>query len=104
MLRSDTGRWILGDHAQAHAEAPLTSRMPRSGLANHIIDRTFVAGGERWIIDYKTVRCDDAQPRAFLERHAEERYRAQLERYVALYEGEACRCVQQFSTSCRTSL
>lgn len=91
VLRSDTGRWILDDHEQAHAEAPLTSRIPGSGLANHIIDRTFVAGGERWIIDYKTVRCDDAQPRAFLERHAEERYRAQLERYAALYEGEGRR-------------
>jgi len=86
VLRSDTGRWILGEHGQAHAEKRLTSRLQDgSGQANHIVDRTFVAGGERWIIDYKTVRCTDADPRAFLERHAEQHYRAQLERYAALF-------------------
>ncbi len=88
VLRSDTGRWILGKHGEAHAEKPLTSRLGEgAGQANHIIDRTFVAAGERWIVDYKTVRCDETHPRAYLEEHAELHYREQLERYASLYAG-----------------
>jgi ATP-dependent helicase/nuclease subunit A len=89
VLRSDTGRWILDRHSEAHAEKPLTSRVEEgAGQANHIIDRTFVAAGERWIVDYKTVRCDHAHPRAYLEGHAEQHYREQLERYAALFADE----------------
>lgn len=90
VLRSDTGRWILDAHEEAHAEQPLTSRLEEgAGQANHIIDRTFVEAGERWIVDYKTVRCDEAHPRAYLEEHAEQHYRAQLERYAGLFAGES---------------
>lgn len=86
VLQSDTGRWILDAHEQAHAEKPLTSRgQDGHGHANHIVDRTFVAAGERWIIDYKTVRCNEADPRAFLRAHAEKNYREQLERYAGLF-------------------
>jgi ATP-dependent exoDNAse (exonuclease V) beta subunit len=86
VLQSETGRWILDAHEQAHAEKPLTSRGEDGhGQANHIVDRTFVAAGERWIIDYKTVRCNEADPRTFLRAHAEENYREQLERYAGLF-------------------
>lgn len=86
VLRSNTGRWILGAHEEAQAEKPLTSRVQEcTRQANHIVDRTFVDMGERWIIDYKTVRCNEADPRAFLEEHAARHYREQLERYAGLF-------------------
>ncbi|WBS04101.1 UvrD-helicase domain-containing protein [Pseudoduganella sp. SL102] len=89
VLESDIGKWILSEHQEAHAEKPLTSRLQDDGgQVNHIVDRTFVFQGERWIIDYKTVCCNDAHPRDFLERHAEENYRGQLERYAALFSDE----------------
>jgi ATP-dependent exoDNAse (exonuclease V) beta subunit len=86
VLQSDTGRWILDTREEAHAEKPLTSRVQDGrGQANHIVDRTFIENGERWIIDYKTVRCNDADPQAFLRAHAEKNYREQLERYAGLF-------------------
>lgn len=89
VLGSDTGRWILDNHSQAHAELPLTSRLQGgAGHANHIVDRTFVAAGQRWIIDYKTVHCEEEDPRAYLKAHAEKHYREQLARYTDLFAEE----------------
>jgi len=89
VLGSDTGRWILDNHSQAHAELPLTSRLQgEAGQANHIVDRTFVTGGQRWIIDYKTVYCEEDDPRAYLEAHAGKHYREQLARYADLFTEE----------------
>jgi hypothetical protein len=45
-----------------------------------VVDRTFVANGERWIVDFKTGAHEGADPEAFLDAEVE-RYRAQLERY-----------------------
>jgi len=53
-LRSERGRWILGDHAEARNEWPLTGRIGDQ-LYSVILDRTFIdEAGTRWIIDYKT--------------------------------------------------
>jgi ATP-dependent helicase/nuclease subunit A len=46
------------------------------------LDRTFVADGVRWIVDYKTGSHAGGDPEGFLDRERE-RYRAQLERYAA---------------------
>lgn len=83
VLASDIGRWVLGSRPDAGAELALSSRSDGS-VAHHVVDRTFVEDGCRWIIDYKTVGCDQADPAAFLRERAES-YRPQLERYAGLF-------------------
>ena len=86
MLESDTGRWILKPRAGAASEIPMSSLDPKAPAAfqHHIIDRMFIDGGIRWIIDYKTfcscdvVTEDQLRSRAFS-------YQPQLERYAALF-------------------
>jgi ATP-dependent exoDNAse (exonuclease V) beta subunit len=80
-LASEAGRWVLQARADAAAELALASA--EAGKASeHVVDRTFVEDGVRWIIDYKTARIED-EPAALVA-HAE-RYRPQLERYAALF-------------------
>jgi ATP-dependent exoDNAse (exonuclease V) beta subunit len=81
-LASATGRWLLADHAEAGAEEAWSSRGDDDGVANHIIDRCFVADGCRWIIDYKTVHLPETELAARAAVH-----RPQLERYAGLFVG-----------------
>lgn len=81
-LASDTGRWLLADHAEAGAEQAWSSRDATGLVAHHIIDRCFVADGVRWIIDYKTVHVPETELAARAELH-----RPQLERYAGLFAG-----------------
>lgn len=81
-LASDTGRWLLAAHLGAAAEQGWTSA-DTDGLSHHVIDRSFIADGARWIIDYKTARLPDAELAARAESH-----RPQLERYARLFAGE----------------
>ncbi len=54
----------------------------RSGaIVRIVIDRTFVADGVRWIVDFKTGAHEGGDVDAFLDREVE-RYRGQLERYA----------------------
>lgn len=96
-LATDVGRWILGPHDDAGCEVPLSSPPPASDCSDndvpeyqhHVIDRTFIADGARWIIDYKTLRLrQNEHVEATLKAKAES-YRPQLERYAALYAHEA---------------
>ncbi|PKO85512.1 MAG: DNA helicase [Betaproteobacteria bacterium HGW-Betaproteobacteria-12] len=81
-LASETGRWLLAGHAEAGAEEAWSSRGGDGSIANHIIDRCFVADGCRWIIDYKTVHLPEAELAARATVH-----RPQLERYAGLFAG-----------------
>jgi ATP-dependent exoDNAse (exonuclease V) beta subunit len=81
-LASEAGHWLLADHPQGGAEQAWSSR-DGEAVAHHVIDRTFVADGCRWIIDYKTVRLPESE----LPKRAES-YRPQLERYAALFAGD----------------
>ncbi|WP_028487070.1 UvrD-helicase domain-containing protein [Thiomicrorhabdus chilensis] len=80
--------WSLqSGHAQSASEYPLTS-FDEQGIANHIVDRTFVdQNGVRWIIDYKTsfFEGSEAQIEVFIDKQVS-LYRAQLARYGALFE------------------
>jgi ATP-dependent exoDNAse (exonuclease V) beta subunit len=83
-LSSETGRWVLAPRAEAAAELALVS-CAQEGVATHVVDRTFVENGERWIVDYKTAHADaDA---ATLAAQAEV-HRPQLERYARLFADE----------------
>ncbi len=95
MLASDTGRWLLSAHEAAAAELALTDVVDSggsggggNGFATHVVDRCFVAEGQRWIVDYKTTEIGDGRADiAVLRTHAE-RYRPQLERYARLFADE----------------
>jgi ATP-dependent exoDNAse (exonuclease V) beta subunit len=75
------GRWVLASHAEARSELRLTLRA--GDRLEHVrLDRTFVAEGVRWIVDFKTSRHEGSDREAFLASEVE-RYRPQLERYAA---------------------
>jgi ATP-dependent helicase/nuclease subunit A len=79
-LADETGRWILGAHADARCEWALTwfDGEPR----HYVIDRSFVDDdGRRWIVDYKTGEHRAGDGAAFLDRE-QQRYREQLETYA----------------------
>ncbi len=86
-LASESGRWVLAAHAQGAAEQAWSSLRDKQTV-NHVIDRIFLADGVRWIVDYKTVRLAPGEDvdAALAERAAG--FRAQLERYAALFAGQ----------------
>ncbi len=83
-LQSDDGRRVLQTRPGAASELAL-ARADAGGTSLHIVDRSFVEDGVRWIVDFKTARVADNP--AALAAHAE-RYRPQLERYAGLFGDE----------------
>ena len=81
-LGCTSGRWLLAAHPEAAAEQAWSSRQGEATV-NHVIDRVFVADGERWIVDYKTVRAEAAELPARAEG-----FRPQLARYARLFAGD----------------
>jgi ATP-dependent exoDNAse (exonuclease V) beta subunit len=84
-LGDERGRWLLmarGATAQAVSELRLTG-LDAGERVDIAVDRTFIAEGVRWVIDYKTGSHEGAGVDAFIEREVE-RYRPQLERYARL--------------------
>ena len=82
-----SGRWIFAsEHREAHSELALTG-IAAGRLTQVIIDRSFVdRDGTRWVIDFKTSRHEGGGLDTFLTQELE-RYRSQLETYVALARG-----------------
>ena len=85
-VTSEHGRWILQSRPAAASELALTQHAERA-LSNHIIDRTFIEDGVRWIIDYKTGVHEGGDIDAFIAARRAE-YAPQLERYAALFSDE----------------
>jgi ATP-dependent exoDNAse (exonuclease V) beta subunit len=82
-LTDARGRWLFdATHEDAQGEWALAG-VDGETLCHVTIDRTFVAAGTRWIVDFKTGRHEGGDPAAFLDRE-EDRYRTQLERYARL--------------------
>jgi ATP-dependent exoDNAse (exonuclease V) beta subunit len=90
------GRWLLAARPAADRAA---SELKLTGIdggrrVNVAIDRTFVDGGVRWVIDYKTGWHEGADSEAFLDSEVQ-RYREQLARYarfLAALGPEPVRC------------
>ena len=82
-LRDPRGRWLFdAAHADAHSEWALTGE--DEGRVMHVVlDRSFVADGCRYIVDFKTGAHLGADAGAFLAREFE-RYHAQLARYARI--------------------
>ena len=76
------GQWLFAStHDDARSEWALAGA--HGDAIEHVtLDRTFVADGVRWIVDYKTGSHAGGDANGFLDRERE-RYRAQLERYAA---------------------
>jgi len=85
-LASEQGRWVLRVRDDAASELAVATATNDS-IAMHVIDRTFVENGERWIIDYKSAQLDASLADASLSQQAEN-YRPQLERYAAVFMEE----------------
>jgi len=82
LLSDPRGRWLFDPaHAEAVSEFALGG-WSGNAVTHLVVDRTFVAGGVRWIVDFKTGSHQGADPGGFLDRE-QERYRAQLEQYAA---------------------
>jgi hypothetical protein len=84
VLADPRGRWLLDNaHAEGRCEFALTG-IAKDKPSNIIIDRTFVADGVRWIVDYKVGAHEGADVDAFLD-NEKLRYAPQLERYRAFF-------------------
>jgi ATP-dependent exoDNAse (exonuclease V) beta subunit len=81
-LSSERGRWVLSAHEEAVSEWELSGIL-RGRILHRKLDRTFVADGVRWIIDYKTGTHEGSGLEEFLD-NERERYRQQMEAYAEL--------------------
>ncbi len=83
VLGDERGRWLLDPaHAGARSEWALAG-FDGGEVVHVVLDRTFVAEGVRWIVDFKTGTHEGADPGAFLDAEVE-RYRPQLARYARI--------------------
>ena len=82
MANDPIAHWIFDhNHQAAHAEWCLLEKSPK-GPITHILDRTFVDDGKRWIIDYKSAKPHvDQSIKSFLEQQKSFHYH-QLNRYA----------------------
>ena len=76
--QSQDGQWVLGPHPHARSEWAQATPSAEGGTI-HIIDRTFVCDGVRWIIDYKTTTDEATNTEAWSQ---------QLQRYAQLFGTE----------------
>ncbi|MGH9414874.1 MAG: 3'-5' exonuclease, partial [Terriglobales bacterium] len=80
-LADERGRWILVPHEDAHTEWALTS-LAAGSPRPAVIDRSFIADGIRWIIDYKLATHQGSSLDTFLDRE-QRRYLPQLAAYAS---------------------
>ncbi len=85
-LADPRGRWIFdAKHEDARSEWALAG-IDNGVIVHVIVDRTFVADGVRWVVDFKTSAHEGADTESFLDSE-EGRYRDQLARYGRLMQG-----------------
>ncbi|OEU71360.1 MAG: hypothetical protein BA864_04995 [Desulfuromonadales bacterium C00003093] len=80
---SERGKWLLSPHAEHDCELPLTG-VVAGELIHAVIDRTFVADGRRWIVDYKTSSPKAGETEAAFLQREREHYRRQMSTYLQL--------------------
>lgn len=82
-LMSEDGQWVLKTREHAANELAIES-LQQQAIEKKVIDRTFVEGDTRWIVDYKSVDLDKGLSASALQVIAEQ-YREQLEAYAQLF-------------------
>jgi ATP-dependent exoDNAse (exonuclease V) beta subunit len=83
-IGDDRGRWILSPHEHDEREYAL-SAVVEGRVQRFVLDRTFVDGDTRWIIDYKTGAHAGGAAEKFLD-NEQARYRDQLESYARVIQ------------------
>ncbi|GMU71335.1 MAG: hypothetical protein AMXMBFR42_08000 [Burkholderiales bacterium] len=79
-LADPRGRWLFDPaHEDSRSEWALTG-IDEGEIVHVVLDRAFIAKGERWIVDFKTGTHEGADAAEFLDAELA-RYRGQLERY-----------------------
>jgi ATP-dependent helicase/nuclease subunit A len=82
-LQDPRGRWLFAStHADARSEGALAG-VDDGRVVHVVLDRSFVADGVRYIVDFKTGAHLGGDPATFLARERE-RYRPQLARYARI--------------------
>ncbi|HVF65051.1 MAG TPA: UvrD-helicase domain-containing protein [Casimicrobiaceae bacterium] len=82
-LADPRGRWLFDTaHADARSEWALCG-VDGGDVVRVVVDRTFVANGERWIVDFKTGTHEGGDVETFLDREVE-RYREAMTRYARI--------------------
>jgi ATP-dependent helicase/nuclease subunit A len=85
-LADPRGRWLFdAAHEDARSEWAL-SGVDGGEIVRVVVDRTFVANGERWVVDFKTGTHEGGDAKTFLDTEVE-RYRDQMTRYARLMRG-----------------
>ena len=78
-ITTELGQWCLANHDSAVSEYALTG-IVNEQIRHVVIDRMFVADGERWILDYKSTEAEHiGAPDELISR-----YRTQLSLYKAI--------------------
>ncbi len=86
VINSQTGRWLLNcEHQQSASELSLMQTSEQD-VKESIIDRTFVEGGIRWIVDYKSSEPSAGQSVEDFFAQETKTYAAQLQGYRALMQ------------------
>ncbi len=88
-LNDQHGQWLLDNsHTQSACELAITHKQGNHidlKLRENIIDRTFIAEGIRWIIDYKSSEPSTGQTLTDFITQETAAYKAQLTRYKACF-------------------
>ena len=91
-VEDDRGIWILSQHEHDDREYAL-SAVVEGRVRRFVLDRTFVDGDTRWIIDYKTGTHTGGAPERFLDSE-QARYHAQLESYAGVIQAMETRPIR----------
>ena len=85
VLTDEDNHWLLDNsHDDSQCEYPLGYIDDNQRLCTAIIDRTFIANGVRWIVDYKSSQPEaDETQKQFLRRQRSE-HQPQLQKYADL--------------------
>lgn len=83
-LSDEQGRWLLTAHEEAVTEFAFTHVGDNGQVRRSIVDRSFIADGVRWVVDYKTGGHEGGGVEQFVALQVQ-RHQQQLARYGALY-------------------
>jgi len=83
-LTDKVGRFILYNHPESESEWTIQKSLGQGAYLTRIVDRTFVADGIRWIVDYKSAEPQADETLAQFIQREKLAYLAQINEYVTL--------------------
>lgn len=94
-LNDTAHRWLFdGSLEDSACELILNYRNDAGAVRAAIVDRSFIVGGQRWVVDYKLAQPVPNQPRDQFLATQRQRYSAQLGLYAGLFSKLETRPVQ----------